>query len=100
MISEARAAAFVAAQDAVYADVLRELSAGKKQTHWIWFIFPQLKGLGSSHMAQRFGIQSEYEAQDYLAHDVLGHRLKECTRKMLAIPHDNIEAVMSYPDDL
>ena len=91
---------FVRAQDAVYDTVLRELAAGRKRSHWIWFIFPQLAGLGSSHMARKFGISSLAEARSYFAHAVLGPRLRDCTRLMVAILHDDISAVMGYPDDL
>ena len=91
---------FVAAQDAVYDEVLRELRAGHKQTHWIWFIFPQLAGLGSSRMSQKFGVASAAEARSYLEHSILGLRLRECTRLMLAVPHGNISSILSYPDDL
>jgi len=79
---------------------VRELQAGRKQTHWMWFIFPQIAGLGTSHMAQRFALASQAEARDYLAHPILGPRLLECTRLLLAAPHDDISAILGYPDDL
>lgn len=91
---------FVNAQELVYAQVRSELAAGRKQTHWIWFIFPQLAGLGTSGMAQKFGISSKAEARSYLEHAVLGTRLRECTRLMLAVPHGDIRSIMGYPDDL
>jgi uncharacterized protein (DUF1810 family) len=91
---------FVTAQDPVYDQVLQELRAGKKRTHWIWFIFPQLAALGTSSMAQKFGIASKAEAKSYLEHAVLGPRLRECTRLMLVVPHGDIGSVMGYPDDL
>jgi uncharacterized protein (DUF1810 family) len=100
MTTAAKLAEFVAAQDAVYAEVIDELTHGRKRTHWIWFIFPQMSGLGSSPTARKFGIASASEAQSYLKHGVLGPRLRECTRLMLAIGHGNIAAVMDYPDDL
>lgn len=90
---------FVTAQDLVYDQVLLELRAGKKQTHWIWFIFPQLAGLGTSSVAKNFGIDSQAEARSYLKNAVLGKRLRECTRLMLAVPHDDIGSIMGYPDD-
>jgi uncharacterized protein (DUF1810 family) len=93
-------AAFVAAQDAVYDQVLRELAVGRKQSHWIWFIFPQLAGLGSSSMSQKFGIASQAEARTYLEHKVLGPRLRECTRLMLSISNRDITQILGYPDDL
>lgn len=71
---------FVAAQSRVYADVTAELRAGRKTTHWMWFVFPQLKGLGRSAIAQQFGIESLQEARAYLAHPLLGARLRECAR--------------------
>ena len=69
---------FVGSQSEVYADVTRELTDGRKQTHWMWFVFPQLKGLGRSATAHHFGITSLDEARAYLAHPVLGPRLREC----------------------
>jgi len=93
-------AAFVAAQEPVYGEVRRELARGRKRTHWIWYIFPQMAGLGSSPMSQKFGIGSKAEARAYLDHAVLGARLKECTQLVLAVPHGDIDMVMGYPDDL
>lgn len=90
----------VAAQNATYQQVLRELAAGRKESHWIWFIFPQVAGLGSSLMSQKFGIISKADARRYLDHSVLGPRLRECTRLMLAVPDGNIRSIMGYPDDL
>jgi len=100
MTSFAKHADFLAAQDAVYQQVLRELAAGRKHSHWIWFIFPQMAGQGSSLMSQRFGIQSMAEAQSYLMHPTLGERLRECTRLMLANPSQNIHSILGHPDDL
>jgi uncharacterized protein (DUF1810 family) len=100
MKTAAKLAEFVAIQNEVYDEVLHELAAGRKETHWIWFIFPQMAGLGSSHMSQKLGIASKAEARNYLEHSVLGPRLRECTRLMLAIPHGNIDSIMGYPDDL
>jgi uncharacterized protein (DUF1810 family) len=91
---------FTLAQESVYERVLAELSAGKKQSHWMWFIFPQLRGLGSSSTAQRFGIHSLEEARAYLAHTLLGARLRECTRLTNAIAGRSIEQIFGYPDDL
>ena len=93
-------AEFVATQDRVYDQVLRELTAGRKETHWIWFIFPQITGLGFSEMSRRFGIASLAEAQCYLRHDVLGPRLRQCTELMLAAPHRDIRSILGDPDDL
>jgi uncharacterized protein (DUF1810 family) len=97
---EAKFAEFVKAQDAAYSRVLRELKTGRKESHWIWFIFPQMAGLGSSAMAQKFGITSKAEAQQYLKHPILGSRLKECTQLLLQLPDQNIDLIMGFPDDL
>jgi uncharacterized protein (DUF1810 family) len=91
---------FVATQAAVYDEVVQELTFGRKQSHWMWFVFPQLAGLGSSHMARRFALESLAAAREYLAHPVLGPRLLECTRILLAAPHDDISGILGYPDDL
>jgi uncharacterized protein (DUF1810 family) len=100
MATESKLADFVAAQDVVYNQVLSELKAGRKRTHWIWFIFPQMIGLGFSAMSQRFGIASKSEAKEYLKHDVLGPRLRECTQLLLDLPSRNIDDILGYPDDL
>ncbi len=81
---------FLDAQAPVYAEVLAELRAGCKQSHWMWFIFPQLRGLGHSSMAQHYGIASRAEALAYLQHPVLGARLKECMGCLLA--HQDLSA--------
>ena len=91
---------FVLAQDAVYPNVLSELAVGRKKTHWIWFIFPQMAGLGFSQMSQTFGIASRAEARSYLEHSVLGPRLRECIRLMLAVPNRSIRSILGSPDDL
>jgi uncharacterized protein (DUF1810 family) len=75
---------FVAAQQQIYPRVIEELRAGAKQNHWMWFIFPQIAGLGHSTMAQRYAIHDIAEAWSYLAHPLLGPRLAECTDAMLA----------------
>ena len=91
---------FVRAQAPVYAQVYAELDAGRKESHWMWFIFPQLKGLGSSAMAARYGIASLAEARAYLAHPLLGERLRECTRLVNRIEGRSVQAIFGYPDDL
>jgi len=91
---------FVAAQDSVYDRVKRELAAGRKASHWMWFIFPQVAGLGSSSMSRKFAIESEEEARRYLRHPLLGERLRECTRLVLGIEGRNIEDIFGYPDYL
>ncbi len=90
---------FVRAQDPVYRDVQGELGRGRKQTHWMWFIFPQVAGLGFSAMSQRYAIGSRAEAKAYLAHPVLGVRLIECTRLVLAVQGRTINAILGAPDD-
>lgn len=100
MTTESRLAEFVAAQDEVYEDVKRELAAGRKETHWSWFIFPQLSGLGRSSMSRKFALASKDEARRYLAHPVLGPRLRECTRLMLASPERDVSSILGPPDDL
>ncbi|KQT29224.1 MAG: DUF1810 domain-containing protein [Bradyrhizobium sp.] len=90
---------FVRAQDPVYRDVRGELGRGRKQTHWMWFIFPQVAGLGFSAMSQRYAIGSRAEAKAYLAHPVLGARLIECTRLVLAVEGRTINAILGAPDD-
>jgi uncharacterized protein (DUF1810 family) len=84
----------------VYDRVRRELAAGRKESHWMWFIFPQMAGLGFSPMARKFGIASEAEALSYLQHAVLGPRLRECTTLLLACPDPDIHSILGSPDDL
>ncbi len=91
---------FVEAQASVYAQARAELAAGRKQSHWMWFIFPQIHGLGSSPTARRFAISGLDEAIAYLNHPVLGARLRECTRLVLAIEGRSVSEVFGYPDDL
>ena len=91
---------FVDAQRDVYAQAEAELRAGCKQTHWMWFIFPQITGLGNSATARRFAISSLDEAKSYLQHPLLGPRLRECTRLVTAVRGKSIEAIFGHPDDL
>ncbi|PND58416.1 calpastatin [Mycobacterium sp. ENV421] len=91
---------FVDAQDRVYHQVLAELRAGAKRSHWIWFIFPQLGALGSSSTAKRFGISSLAEAQAYLAHPTLGPRLRQCARLVVAIEGRSVDEIFGWPDNL
>ena len=91
---------FVEAQEPVYANVLAELRAGHKRSHWMWFVFPQFKGLGSSEMAQRYAIGSEDEAAAYLAHPVLGRRLRECAGIVAALDGPSVHEIFGYPDEL
>ncbi len=91
---------FVRAQEPRYAQALAELTQGAKRSHWMWFIFPQLKGLGSSPTAVAFAIGSLAEARVYLAHPVLGARLRECTQRVLELSGRTAHEVFGYPDDL
>ena len=91
---------FVRAQDGVYDQVCAELGSGRKRTHWMWFIFPQIKGLGSSEMAVRFAISSIEEAKAYLENPVLGERLRECARIVVGLDGRTAEEIFGYPDDL
>lgn len=91
---------FLAAQDPVYATVAAELAVGRKATHWMWFIFPQLAGLGRSATARFYGIAGHAEAAAYLAHPLLGARLRECTRLMLTHPALSAEAILGPVDAL
>jgi uncharacterized protein (DUF1810 family) len=91
---------FVTAQSDVYAAVVAELSRGRKTTHWMWFVFPQLAGLGSSAMAQRYALSGLDEARTYLAHPVLGARLRECARLAIESPAARIDVLFGAPDDL
>ena len=91
---------FVDAQAPVYGQVLAELGAGRKRSHWMWFIFPQIAGLGHSEMARRYAIVSVAEAQAYLAHPLLGARIRECARLVNALEGRSIEAIFGAPDDL
>jgi uncharacterized protein (DUF1810 family) len=91
---------FVEAQRDVYDDVLAELRAGQKQSHWMWFVFPQIKGLGNSPTAKQYAIRSRSEAVAYLEHPVLGSRLRECTQLVIETEDRTIGQIFGYPDDL
>jgi uncharacterized protein (DUF1810 family) len=91
---------FVDAQASVFSQVLAELRAGRKRSHWMWFIFPQIAGLGSSDMAQHFAISGRAEAEAYLAHPTLGPRLRQCTALVNQGPNRTISDIFGYPDDL
>ena len=90
---------FVHAQDGVYPQALDELRAGRKTSHWMWFVFPQLAGLGFSAMSQRYAITSLAEARAYLQHPVLGPRLLECSEAVLSHPDRTAREIMGSPDD-
>lgn len=89
---------FTDAQAAVHATALAELRAGDKRTHWMWFVFPQMRGLGTSSNAQFYGIASLEEARDYLAHPVLGPRLRECTQAVLEVKGKPLAAILGSVD--
>ncbi len=91
---------FVRAQQPMYAQVISELRAGRKLSHWIWFIFPQMRGLGRSPNAEFYGIRSLDEARAYLTHPLLGPRLEECVLLVLAVRGTPIDRILSPPDDL
>ena len=91
---------FVAAQAPVWDDVLAELGAGRKRTHWMWFVFPQVAGLGRSATAQHFALDDLADARAYLAHPVLGPRLREACDVLLGLDGTTAHAVLGDPDDL
>ena len=91
---------FIEAQRSVYATVLKELRGGQKQSHWMWFIFPQIAGLGRSPMAKDYAIHSREEAVAFLTTPLLGARLVECTALVLDIPHKSAHEIFGSPDDL
>ncbi|MDD5265482.1 MAG: DUF1810 domain-containing protein [Candidatus Bipolaricaulis sp.] len=89
---------FLRAQDAVYGEALRELVEGRRRSHWMWFVFPQLRGLGHSTTAERYALDSVAQAERYLSHGVLGPRLVQCTGLVLAIPNPDPQAIFGHPD--
>ena len=91
---------FISAQEGVYERVLSELKSGRKRTHWMWYIFPQIDGLGSSPTAKRYATKSTEEARAYLGHPVLGARLFECTETVLAIKECSADEIFGYPDNM
>ena len=93
-------ARFLAAQDPLIDRVMAELRTGKKRSHWMWFVFPQLAGLGTSAMAQRYAIATLDEARAYLAHPVLGPRLRAATDAVLATTDRSLHDIFGTPDDV
>jgi uncharacterized protein (DUF1810 family) len=91
---------FVDAQEPVYERVLAELRAGRKASHWMWFVFPNVAGLGKSEIAKKFAIASRQEAVAYLQHPTLGPRLEECTRLVNLVENASLADIFGYPDDL
>lgn len=99
-MSTAKFADFVQAQNPIYSQVVSELTQGRKRSHWMWFIFPQIQGLGFSAMAKRFALDDLQQAQDYLQHETLGPRLLQCAE--LLLPHSDKSAleIFGHPDNL
>ena len=91
---------FVEAQERDYPSVLKELAAGQKRSHWIWYIFPQIEGLGGSPMSKKYAISSLEEAGAYSQHPILGPRLRECTQLVLNVEGRSAEQIFPYPDNL
>jgi uncharacterized protein (DUF1810 family) len=91
---------FMRAQEGIHDTALAELRAGRKRTHWMWFVFPQIASLGTSPMARRYAIGSLAEARAYLEHPVLGPRLSECAEALLAVEGRTAHEILGYPDEL
>lgn len=91
---------FLIAQHGVYETAFNEIKSGKKISHWMWFIFPQIMGLGKSEMAKRFALHDLSETDAYLKHPVLGARLKEITREVMKLEHRSANEIFGHPDDL
>lgn len=91
---------FVQAQQPMFEQVIRELSQGRKQSHWMWFVFPQLRGLAPSQMSQRYALDSPAEAAEYWQHPVLGPRLRQCLQLVLEVDGRSAEQIFGMPDCL
>lgn len=92
---------FVTAQESIYSEVLRELAAGRKTSHWMWFVFPQLSGLGRSDISKKYGLAGKEEARAYWEDTILGDRLRECVALLLLVdPSQTAYEIMGSPDDL
>lgn len=91
---------FTKAQERVYSSVLAELKSGQKRSHWMWYIFPQIDGLGFSPTSRRYAMKSIEEARAYLDHPLLGKRLVECSEAVLAVEGRSASAIFGYPDDM
>ena len=91
---------FVKAQEGSYEIALNEIKRGRKRSHWMWYIFPQIKGLGYSSTAQYYAIQDKQEAENYLKHPILSRRLVEISEELLKLDSDNASKVFGYPDDM
>lgn len=91
---------FIKAQENSYNQALEEIKNGRKRSHWIWYIFPQLKGLGSSEISKYYAIRSRNEAKEYIKHPVLGSRLIEISNELLKLNTNNADDVMGWPDNM
>ena len=91
---------FIKAQESSYNQALEEIKNGKKKSHWIWYIFPQLKGLGSSEISKYYAIKSRNEAEEYIKHPLLGSRLIEISNELLKLDTNNADDVMGWPDNM
>ncbi len=91
---------FLDAQEAVYPDVVKELRQGRKESHWMWYIFPQVKGLGKSYISQKYALGSLDEATAYVQHPILGNRLYECTEIVVSTEGSTVKQIFGYPDYL
>ena len=91
---------FIEAQDQVYESVLNELRVGQKRGHWMWYMFPQIRGLGTTAMSQKYAIESQEEAEAYSEHPILGARLRECTQLVMNIEGRLAGQIFHYPDNL
>ncbi len=89
---------FLDAQEDIYPNVVRELKQGRKESHWIWYIFPQVKGLGKSHISQKYALGSLDEATSYVQHPILGNRLYECTEIIVNTEGHSVEQIFGHPD--
>ena len=91
---------FINAQENSYKIALKEIQNGEKRSHWMWFIFPQIDGLGMSSMSREYSLKNQQEAKDYLDHNILGNRLIEITRALMKIEQKSARSIFGYPDDL
>ena len=91
---------FINAQENSYKIALKEIQNGEKRSHWMWFIFPQIDGLGMSSISREYSIKNQQEAKDYLDHNILGNRLIEITRALMKIEQKSARSIFGYPDDL
>ncbi|MGI8580627.1 MAG: DUF1810 domain-containing protein [Chitinophagaceae bacterium] len=91
---------FLQAQQNIYPQVLKELQSGKKTSHWMWFIFPQIEGLGHSSTAKYYSIKTIEEAKEYLGHPILGNRLLQCSNIIVGIENKNVDEIFGYPDNM